>query len=136
MSERVKPFDNLEDPPVFATKPRPARSAEKESIARLAEAHNFPSRQAPKAPKETRRKARTHRTGRNIQFNAKVTPETMERFYNLANERNVVLGELMKQGLDALEAVDALQALAQRRGVPLNEIVAQALDSLERAGGQ
>jgi hypothetical protein len=132
MSGRVNPFDNLDDVPVFTTKPIPARPAEKESIARLAEEHNFPSRQAPKAPKESRQKARTHRTGRNIQFNAKVTPETIERFYRLANEKNVVLGELMKLGLDALEVVEALQALAQRRGVPLKDLVVQALCTLER----
>jgi hypothetical protein len=94
MSGRVNPFNNLDDPPVFATKPKSARPIEKESVARLAEEHNFPSRQAPKTPRESRRKARTHRTGRNIQFNAKATPETMERFYRMADEKNVVLGEL------------------------------------------
>jgi hypothetical protein len=94
MSGRVNPFNNLDDPPVFATKPKSAKPIEKESVARLAEEHNFPSRQAPKTPRESRRKARTHRTGRNIQFNAKATPETMERFYRMADEKNVVLGEL------------------------------------------
>ena len=74
MSGRVNPFGNLDEPPVFATKPKPGKPVEKESIARLAEEHNFPSRQAPKAPKEPRRKARTYRTGRNTQFNAKATP--------------------------------------------------------------
>ncbi len=135
MSGRVNPFDNIDEPPVFATKPKPERPVDKASVARLAEEHNFPSRQAPKSPKESRRKARTYRTGRNTQFNAKATPETIQRFYKTADERRVVLGELLKQGLDALDAIDALQNIANRRGVSLNEVVKQALDGLERAGG-
>ena len=35
-----------------------------------------------------------YRTGRNQQFNAKVTPETILRFYKLADEKRVPLGEL------------------------------------------
>lgn len=132
MSARVNPFTDLDETPVFPTKPKPEKPVEKGNIARLAEEHNFPSRQAPKAPKEPRRKARTHRTGRNTQFNAKVTPQTMERFYKAADDRRLVLGELLKQGLDALDAVDVLQKLAQRRGVSLDEIVTQALDTLDR----
>lgn len=37
---------------------------------------------------------RGYRTARNQQLNAKATPETIEKFYKLANERNVPLGEL------------------------------------------
>ena len=132
---RVNAFENLDQPPVFTTKPKPEKPVERANIARLAEEHNFPSRQAPKTPKESRRKARTHRTGRNEQFNAKVTREVHERFYKAADERNVVLGELMKQGLDALDAIDPLQQLARSRGVSLDEIVKDAVRALERAGG-
>ena len=60
MSTRVNPFANLNDPPVFATKPKKETPVEKETIARIAEQNNFPSRQAPKAPKVERRKPRTH----------------------------------------------------------------------------
>ena len=134
MSGRVNSFADLDNAPVFPTKPKPALPVDKESISRMAEEHNFPSRQAPRTPKESRRKARTHRTGRSVQFNGKVTAETKERFYKVADERNVVLGELIKQGLDALEAVDALQKLAARRGMSLHEIVAQAVEAVERAG--
>lgn len=102
MSTRVNPFADLAEPPVFATKQKQEK-VEKEVIARIAEEHNFPSRQAAKAPKEPRRKRRVHRTGRNRQFNIKAKNETVERFYKLADERQVPLGELLEQALDALE---------------------------------
>jgi len=134
MNKRVNVFANLDDPPVFTTKPRPERPVQQETIERIATENNFPSRQAAKAPKEPKRKPRTYRTGRNQQFNAKVTAETYQRFYKMADDKSVALGELMKQGLDALEAVDSLQKVADRRDTTLQEIVRQALDGLERAG--
>jgi hypothetical protein len=78
MSTRVNPFGNLADPPVFATKPKKETSVEKETMERIAEQNNFPSRQAPKAAKIERRKPRTHRTGRNQQFNAGNDPEILQ----------------------------------------------------------
>jgi hypothetical protein len=69
--------------------------------------NNFPSRQAAKAPSAPRRKRRVYRTGRNQQFNAKATPETIEKIYKLANEKNVPLGELLRLALDALERAEA-----------------------------
>jgi len=131
---RVNPFVDIDEPPVFSTKPKPEKPVEKSNIAQLAEEHNFVSRQAPKPSKEPRRKARTHRTGRNTQFNAKVTAETNQRLYKAADDRRVVLGELLKQGVDALDAVEALEKLAQRRGVSLDQIVKQAVNALDRTG--
>lgn len=96
MSGRVDPFATLKEPlPEFTTKVRAAKPVATETIERIAEENNFPSRQA-KAPGPPRRKRRVYRTGRNQQFNAKATPETIERFYKLANERNVPLGELLR----------------------------------------
>jgi len=48
MSERVNPFANInqEPTPVFTTKPKAAKPVEEETIARIAEQNNFPSRQA------------------------------------------------------------------------------------------
>lgn len=46
---------------------------------------------------------RVYRTGRNQQFNAKLTAETVARIYQLADEKNVPLGELVKLAIDALE---------------------------------
>ena len=103
MNTRVDPFADLAGPPVFTLKPKPSAPVEKERIARLAEEQGFPSREAPRNAKMPRRKPRLHRTGRNQQFNAKATPETIDRFYKQANERNVPLGELLRLALDALE---------------------------------
>lgn len=104
MSGRVDPFALLREPlPSFATKPKKEKPVEEEALARIAEDNRFPSRQAPKPSKVERRKPRVYRTGRNQQFNAKATPETIAKFYELANEKNVPLGELLRLALDALE---------------------------------
>ena len=104
MSGRVDPFAILKEPlPSFTTKPKKDKPVEQETVERIAKENNFPSRQAVKVPNTPRRKPRIYRTGRNQQFNAKATPETIERFYKLANEKNVPLGELLRLALDALE---------------------------------
>src|ERR1700722_19364822 len=118
MSTRIDPFADLTEPPSFARKPKPNKPVEKESIARFAEEHDFPSRQAPKSTKTERRKPRIYRTGRNQQFNAKATPETIQRFYKMADEKRVPLGELLKQALDALDAIGVLSKLADTRNIP------------------
>jgi hypothetical protein len=102
MSGRVNPFADLTEPPAFTPKPKKEKPVAEETIERIAKEHNFPSRQA-KVQNTPRRKPRVYRTGRNQQFNAKATPETIEKFYELANERNVPLGELLRLALDALE---------------------------------
>jgi hypothetical protein len=135
MSGRANPFANLaDDPPVFTAKPRREKPVEEDVIERIAQENKFPSRQATKPSNTVRRKPRTYRTGRNQQFNAKATPETIQRFYKSADDKRVPLGELLKQGLDALEAVDSLQKLADKRNIPLVELVRLALESLEREG--
>lgn len=114
MNERVNPFANLKDAPVFTTKPKPNKPVEEATIAQLAEQINFPSRQAAKPVKVERRKMRVYRTGRNQQFNAKMTAETVARIYKLADEKNVPLGELVKLALDALEREGTPPTSAQR----------------------
>src|SRR5580692_9912805 len=103
MNERVNPFATLAEPPVFATKTKTEKPIPNETIERIAEENNFPSRQAAKPPKEPRRKRRVYTTGRNRQFNIKATAETVERFYKMADERHVPLCELLEQALDALD---------------------------------
>ena len=104
MTGRVDPFAILKEPlPSFTTKAKTDKPVAKETIERIAEENNFPSRQATKAPSNPRRKRRIYRTGRNQQFNAKATRETIEKFDKLADERSVTLGELLSLALDALE---------------------------------
>jgi hypothetical protein len=104
MNDRVNPFAHIkEDPPVFTTKPRGDKPVEETAIAELAERNNFPSRQAGKSTKAERRKPRIYRTGRNIQFNAKVTAETMSKIYRLADEKEVTIGKLLELAVNALE---------------------------------
>jgi hypothetical protein len=103
MSTRVDPFANITELPTFTTKPKKEKPVEEETIAHLAEQNNFPSRQPARASKAERRKPRIHRTGRNQQFTAKVTKETIDKIYRLANEMNVPLGELLRLAVDALE---------------------------------
>jgi hypothetical protein len=131
MSTRVDPFAGLGEPPAFATKPKPEKPIEKERVAIFAEEQGFPSRQAPRAPRDTRRKPRIYRTGRNTQFNAKATPETIARIYKAADERKVTLGRLLELAIDSLDAVHFLQKTADRRDIALSELVREALDALE-----
>jgi hypothetical protein len=46
---------------------------------------------------------RRRRTGRNVQFNIKVTAETIARFTALADKRGVAFGELLEQLVAAAE---------------------------------
>jgi hypothetical protein len=103
MNTRVNPFATLSDPPVFTTKTKTEKPIATETMERIAEDNNFPSRQAAKPPKEPRRKRRVYTTGRNRQFNIKATAETVERFYKMADQRHVPLCELLEQALDALD---------------------------------
>jgi len=104
MNERVNPFAHInEDPPVFTTKPKSEKPVVEETIARIAEEHKFPSRQAARTPRAERRKPRIHRTGRNVQFNAKAKAETISRVYKQADEMKVTLGEWMERAVDALD---------------------------------
>ena len=97
---RANPFDDLSDfKPDQQSKP-----VETAAIERLAQENGFPSRQATAAPVlKERPLVRRYTTGRNQQINVKASPETIARFYRLADERRMVLGELLEQALAAFE---------------------------------
>ena len=124
MSERVNAFADLTATPVFEVKLKPEKRVAKEAVDRVAESHGFVSRQATKAS-ATGRKPRVYRTGRNRNFSVKATAETVERFYKAADEKGVPLGELLKLGLDAMEAVDSLQRLASEKDISLKELLSE-----------
>jgi hypothetical protein len=78
-------------------------------IREVSEANNFPSRAAakPKASPESAPAQRRRRTGRNVQFNIKATPEAIARFTALADKNGWVFGEVLEHALDALEKAGA-----------------------------
>ena len=101
---RANPFaDAAATLPAFPTKPKASQPVAADQVERIAQEHNFPSRQPVKAKQRPPRRVARHRTGRNQQLNVKATAETIERFYKLADQRRVALGELLEQALDALE---------------------------------
>ena len=80
-----------------------------QTVARIADDNNFTSREPAKTPKAPKRKPRIHRTGRNQQFTAKATAETVSKIYQLADARKVPLGELLRLAVEALERDDAVK---------------------------
>jgi hypothetical protein len=99
---RANPFTDLSD---FAPKSQ-AKPVEPQQIERIATELGFPSRQPAmvEAPSKAAQKRRRYTTGRNQQLNVKATAETVARFYRLADQQGVPLGELLDQALQALEA--------------------------------
>jgi hypothetical protein len=105
-TERANPFADVGTLPTFEPKPRAPGPVAREQIEQIAEANNFPSRQAQptRAPAiSPRKQQRRYKTGRNQQINVKATPQVIERLYKLADAKKVPLGELLRQALDALE---------------------------------
>lgn len=98
---RANPFTDLSD---FAPKAQ-AKPVEPQQIERIASELGFPSRQpvVSEAAPKTAPKRRRYTTGRNQQLNVKATAETVARFYRLADQQGVPLGELLDQALQALE---------------------------------
>lgn len=97
---RANPFDDLGDFKPEA-KPKPVVPGVIEELARDS---GFLSRQPSPTPANSQlTKPRRYTTGRNQQINVKAKPETIARFYKLADERHVPLGELLELALAALE---------------------------------
>lgn len=84
--------DVLENPKALlgtsAKKPKP--QAPRNEVIAAAEAVGFHSRE------------RRRRTGRNAQLNLKVSPETREQFYAIADDNALGLGEAFEEALELL----------------------------------
>lgn len=83
-------------------KPKPTATKE------AAEAAGFRSREpvAPKAapaPEATTRQQRRRRTGRNVQFNIKTKPETIEAFAAIADANGWGFGEAFERATELLQ---------------------------------
>src|SRR3954469_12138499 len=93
-----------------AFQPRPAAvpdPAKKERVREVSETANFRSREpkptsAATAVAPPHRAHRRHRTGRNVQLNIKVRQEALDKFYQLADQTELVLGEVFERALAAL----------------------------------
>ena len=104
---RADPFNGDFDLSDFKPSPVKKPIVQREAIRQVSEANNFPSR-APEAAKPvTASQQRRRRTGRNVQFNIKATPETIARFTALADREGLVFGELLERALDAFERAGA-----------------------------
>jgi len=109
MTQRASIFeDTLEvDVSDFSPKKRPdTKAPSQEQVRAVAEAANFPSRQArdlPAKPK-TKREPRIHRTGRNVQFNVKASQETIDAIYAVTDaHEGWVLGYTLERAIAALK---------------------------------
>ena len=107
--ERAKLFEeDSADLDIAGFKPKPDAPRalpSQEEVRAVSEAVNFPSREAPKQPTKPtkKRESRIHRTGRNVQFQAKATQSTIDRFYALCDQHDWRLGEALERAVDALE---------------------------------
>jgi len=105
---RASFFEDVPDVDIsaFVPKPQPDQKAPtREEVREVAEAANFPSRQAPASvPQKTPKKpaTRVYRTGRNVQFNAKISKETNEAIYNTTDSNGWVLGYTLERAMAAL----------------------------------
>ena len=99
-----------------AARPGPAPRSRLVDRPKVSESGGFIDR----SPRATRR----HLTGRNHQFNAKATADTIRRFNAICDGQRWVAGL-------ALEHLVALGEAALRRGT-----IAEAISALERAGGK
>lgn len=87
-------------------KPTPVKKLDKEQVAEAAEKASFKSRESKAAPVTEPKPVKTdrrRRTGRSAQLNLKVKPETIERFYAIADAQGWVLGEAFERAVILLE---------------------------------
>ena len=108
--ERAKLFGDSPDTDidisVFSPKPAPRSPLPtREEVKAVSEAVNFPSREAPRqaSKKLPKREPRIHRTGRNVQFQAKATQATIDRFYTICDQHDWRLGYTLERAVEALE---------------------------------
>lgn len=97
--KRVDAFANLDK---FKPKTEPNPTANNDDIERISRENGFPSREAQDQKQQKR--ARFNSGERKRQLNIKVRESSFQRFYDLAEKREIrVLGDLFDQALDALE---------------------------------
>ena len=107
MNKRASIFDDAAELDVGAFQPEeaPVPEPDRQKLKAISEASNFPSRQAKpsQTPAPVRREPRRHRTGRTAQFNVRTTPQTVDEFYRLADQKGWLVGETLEHALAALK---------------------------------
>ena len=102
--ERASVFGDVVDLDLkdFAPKKRvDTKAPSREQVQAVAEAANFPSRQASV---QTSKPPRIYRTGRNVQFSAKATQETVDAIYAITDANlGWVLGYTLERAVEALQ---------------------------------
>lgn len=81
--------------------PTPKTAPKDSYTEEAAVAAGFVSRE-PKSPVQSKPQRR-RRTGRNMQFNIKAKPETIEAFYEIADANGWGLGETLEHAVDLLD---------------------------------
>jgi hypothetical protein len=106
---RADPLGDDIDLSTFTPAPSKRPKVEKEAVREVSEQNNFPSRapERAKPPAQAKAPQRRRRTGRNVQFNIKATPTTIARFTAIADQHQLVFGELLDLALDAFERMHA-----------------------------
>lgn len=108
MNKRVNVFDDAAEldirsfTPEITQKPEPDR----DTLRRVSEASNFPSRQAPKLqphPHPTPKPRRRIRTGRDAQLNIRVTYIVRDEFDAICTAQGWPGGETLERALTALK---------------------------------
>ena len=107
MNKRASIFDDAAELDVGAFQPEAAPEPEpdREKLKAISEASNFTSSQTKplQASSLVRREPRRHRTGRKAQFNVRTTPQTVDEFYRLADQKGWLVGETLEHALAALK---------------------------------
>lgn len=98
---RINSFATSPGTTDFQPKIAPLPKPSKEDIDKIAQETGFVSRQ-PQASKVTGA-PRRYKTGRNQQLNLKVTDDTQKRFYAIADNLGLPLGEVFQRAVKALE---------------------------------
>ena len=104
LAERASIFDEEIDISGFSPrKSNESLNPDKAALRAVAEARGFASREPESVtPDPEPLLQRRYRTGRNRQLNLKVTDTALRRFYAIADEEGIVLGELFEYAVEAL----------------------------------
>jgi hypothetical protein len=99
----IQPLDTSD----FQVKPAQEKPIPpKDQLRAISEAANFPDRDTSRpanTPPITKRRGRLYTTGRNIGFACKATKETYDAIYDIADQQQWKVAEVLEQAIAALQ---------------------------------